>query len=370
MHLYTGSTTPFSGTTVILLNDMGERISLNWRILAATFFSAVLVVGAYLLARGVESPSLAQASTETALLQAIATKDSDSDGLPDWEEMLYGTDPNTTDTFQLGMTDGAAVAKGLIVPKAIADIQIATSSQATNSDIDYAASGLAAPTEGSLTDAFSKNFFTLYVAAKQANNGNDLSDAEIQNVANEALRSLTSSIASAQDFKSTSALRVSGSGTDALRAFAANAEIMFVKNSANATTSELVYLQSVVENNDATALVHLVSIAKAYRDSAAGLSALPVPGELAASDLALVNALMRVSEIISDFARVNTDPLTAILALQQYVPAAQSLGKAFIAIGETYAAAGITFPDGTPGANLLKVIADMKARQQAASDTL
>ena len=91
-------------------------------------FSTVLVVGVYMFARSVESPSLAQASTEAALLQAIAAKDSDGDGLSDWEEQLYGTSPTTTDTFKLGMTDGEAVARGLVVPKAIADIPIATSS--------------------------------------------------------------------------------------------------------------------------------------------------------------------------------------------------------------------------------------------------
>lgn len=332
---------------------MGERILPHWRVLAATLFSAVLVVGAYILARGVESPSLAQASTETALLQAIATKDSDNDGLPDWEEALYGTDPRVTDSFHLGMTDGEAVAKGLIVPKAIADIQAAPSGGATNSNIDYAANGLAAPTEGSLTDAFSKNFFSLYVAAKQANGGADLTDAQMQNVEKQALDALMTSVAPAPDFKSLRDLTISNGGADALKAFAVDAEAIFLKNSTTATMSELVYLQYAVDNNDEVALAHLAAIAKAYRNGAAGLSALTVPRELAAQDLALVNALMRMSEVINDFAHVNGDPLTAMLALQQYLPAAQALGKAFADIGDTYAAAGVTLPAGTPGALFL-----------------
>ncbi|MFA6519285.1 MAG: hypothetical protein WCT41_00440 [Candidatus Paceibacterota bacterium] len=332
---------------------MGERILPHWRVLAATLFSAVLVVGAYILARGIESPSLAQASTETALLQAIASKDSDSDGLPDWEEALYGADPHATDTFHLGMTDGEAVAKGLIVPKAIADIQTVTSTGATSSNIDYAANGVAAPTEGSLTDAFSKNFFSLYVAAKQANGGADLTDAQIQDVENQALKALTTSVAPAPDFKSLRDLTISGGGAEALKAFAVDAEAIFLKNSTTATTSELVYLQYAVDNNDTVALTHLAAIAKAYRNGAAGLSALTVPRELAAQNLALVNALMRISEVINDFAHVNADPLTAMLALQQYLPASQALGKAFADIGDMYAAAGVTLPAGTPGALFL-----------------
>jgi len=62
---------------------MRGEIFKHRNIIAATLFSVVLIVGAYMFARGIESPQVAQASTETALLQAIASKDSDSDGLPD-----------------------------------------------------------------------------------------------------------------------------------------------------------------------------------------------------------------------------------------------------------------------------------------------
>ncbi len=338
------------------------RILKNWRVLGATLFAIVIVVGAYLLARGVESPQVAQASAETALLQAIATKDADGDGLPDWEEALYGTDPNITDTFHLGMTDGEAVAKGLIVPKAIADIPLATSSP---SSFPTDGSLPPPPAEGSLTDVFSKNFFTLYIAAKQAKGGADLSSTDIQNLQEQALTALTTSIASAPDFKSASNLTFSTPGADALNTFAASAEAVFKKNQADATVNELSYLTAAVENNDATALPHLASIAKADRDSAVGLAMLPVPAELAADDLMLINALMRLSEIISDFSRVDTDPLATMLALQQYPQATQDLGQAFTNIGNDYATAGVVLPAGTPGAAFVNLIKNVTVGQPA-----
>ena len=55
------------------MNTMGQILR-NWRVLVATLFSVVLIVGSFMLARGIESPSHAQATTETALLRAIATK--------------------------------------------------------------------------------------------------------------------------------------------------------------------------------------------------------------------------------------------------------------------------------------------------------
>lgn len=329
--------------------------------LVAALFSAVIVVGAYLLARGVESPDIAQASTESALLQAIATKDSDGDGLPDWEETLYGADPRTADTFHLGMTDGEAVAKGLLVPKAIADIPVATSSPAA-ADQD----GLPPPpAEGTLTAAFAKSFFTLYLAAKQANGGEDLSESEMKNVSNQALGSLSSVVTTAPNFKSEKDVKVSGSGSDALKAFAVSAEAVLLKNTSNATKTPLGYLKSILEDNDTTAISHLASIAKMYRGSAAGLAALPVPTELATDNLALVNALMRMSEVTNDFTKADTDPLTTILALQQYVGVAQQLGAAFMNIGKVYAVADISLPNGAPGASFANLAADVIASENA-----
>lgn len=349
-------------TAILLMHTMGQILQ-NWRVLVATLFAAVLVVGSFLFARGIESPSLAQASTESELLQAIAKKDSDGDGLPDWEEVLYGTDPRITDTFNLGMTDSEAVARGLIVPKAIADIRVATSSPVT-----FDSDGLPPPpAAGTLTGAFTQNFLALYLAAKQANGGADLSEADMQTIANETIKSISSIVTIAPDYKSAKDLTVSGSGTDAFIAFAASAEAVLLKNKADATKSEILYLKDALEKNDATAFPHIISIAKGYRDSAVGLATLPVPTALASDNLLLINSMMRLSGIISDFARVNDDPLAAIIALEQYPQAVQSLAMAFLNIGDLYAATGISLSAGEPGAafvNLMKKITD----KQAAAD--
>ncbi len=341
----------------------------TWRVIGATLFSAALVVGAYVVARGVEAPPVAEASTETALLQAIATKDSNGDGLPDWEKTLYGIPANstTTDYFHLGMTDGQAVAQGLIVPKAIADIP-ATASSSPSIAVSVADSSLPPPpASGTITAAFAKNFFMLYLAAKQANGGAPLSQTDMSNVSQEALNQLAQSIMPAPDFKSMRNITVTGSGTDALKTFAASAEAVFLKNTSDATTSEINYLQYAVQNNDdAAALEHIASIAKAYRDTAAGLAALPVPQELAAADLSLINALARMSGILSDFTRVNADPLATILALNQYPQAVLALSTAFLQVGQTYATEGVTLPANTPGASFVNLISSISTSPKAA----
>ncbi|MFA6278622.1 MAG: thrombospondin type 3 repeat-containing protein [Candidatus Paceibacterota bacterium] len=322
------------------------RILENWRVPAAGLFAVVLIIGAYIFARGIGSPPAAEASAETALLKAIAAKDSDNDGLPDWEEVLYGTDPHNPDSNHLGMTDGDAVAKGLIVPKAIANMPTATSTLAADSS--------------TRTEAFAKDFFTLYLAAKQSNGGVDLSTDQTNALADQAINQLLLTSTQASSAKSMSDLKVSGTGPDALRAFAIVAEAVFKKNMDTTITNEMQALQDAVQNNDTDALSQLTSAAQIYRNYAAGLAALTVPQELAADNLMLINAMLLRSEVDDNFASVNTDPLAAMLAIQQFGQTESDFWNAFSNIGATYASAGVTLPTGTPGASFVNVIANAR----------
>lgn len=336
---------------------MGQILS-NWRILGASFLSVAFIVGAYMLARGVESPALAQASTESELLQAIAKKDSDGDGLSDWEESLYGTNPRVTDSFNLGITDGEAVAKGLIVPKAIAELPpVAASPTVLDED------GLPpAPREGTLTDAFTRNFLEIYAAAKQVKGGAELSNEERQRIATEAINSLSSLVTAAPDYKSARGISVSGTGPDALNVFAGEVEAVFSKNTAyEATETEVVYLKDALEHGNTAAFTYIALLAKSYRDTAVGLAMLTVPLELRDAYLLLINSLMRESQIANDLMTVNTDPLTAIVALEQYPEVVQSLRTAVANIGNKYATAGISLPPGVPGAAFVKFAMDIAA---------
>ena len=342
---------------------MAGRFRENWRVPAAMFFSAALISGAYALASGFGSPRVAQASTETALLQQIAARDSTGDGLPDWQKSLYGIPltATTTDYFHLGMTDGQAVAQGLIVPKAIADVP------ASSTPSDAAATfGLTAPAEGSLTDTFSKTFFSLYLQAKSANGGVELTADEANTVAQEALDQLAQ-VVPTNDFKTASDIKVSGTGNDALRAFAESAEAVVKKNQTNATMSEIDYFQSAVQGSDTSALNHLAALSSAYQAMAIGLATLPAPQELAAVDLVIVNQTMRLSEIDNDFARVTSDPLTAMLALEQYPQTELAAEQAFTTLAGIYAASGVVLPSGTPGASFVNLIANIGARQRASA---
>lgn len=341
-------------------------IARNWRVLTATVGAVVLVGGSYWLSHSVGTPPVAQASEESAVLQAIATKDSNGDGLPDWEKTLYGIPINatTTDYFHLGMTDGQAVAKGLIVPKAVADLPSATST-ATGASVATDSSLPPAPAQGTLTNAFAQTFLTLYLAAKQQNGGANLTQAQVQSIAQQAMTQFASSISAAPDFKTLQDLTTVPSTATALRAFATAAGTVFETNTANASTSEVAYLRQAVQDpaNDAVPLARIASIAKLYRQAAVGLAALPAPASIAPYDLAVINALVRLSGILSDFTKVDTDPMAAMLAIQQYPTTVQQLGNGLIGINQVYTTSGITFSANDPGSTFINIIPDIAASQ-------
>lgn len=342
---------------------MRADIFKHWPISVAILFSVGLVGGVYLFVRDAGAPMMAEASTETELLRAIASKDDDADGLPNWSEGLYGTDPDAADTFHLGVTDGEAVAKGLIVPKAVTDIPVTTYAPDESAIVDPSLPP--APAAGTLTATFAQNFFTLFMAAREANGGADLTESQMNDVANQSIQMLTSSIKPAAEYKTMSDLNIVGSGASAMLAFAVSAEAVLLKNTNDATMTDINYLKSAVMDGNKSAYEHIVSIAKSYRGSAAGLAALPIPKELASDALLLINTLMRMSQIDIDFTKAETDPLIAILAIQQYQTVATALGKAFIHFGTVYADAGISLPSGAPGALFVNMVADIE-REQAA----
>ncbi len=328
---------------------MGQILR-NRYIFAALGFSVLLIAGAYVLAQGLVTPPVAQASTETALLEQVANKDSTGDGLPDWQKVLYGIplDATTTDYFHLGMDDGAAVAKGLIVPVANTNALNAPTTPTSSATVG----GVPAPTQGSLTDTFSKNFFALYLSAEQANGGSLTAD-QINAIADQALGQLESSVAPAPDFKTAVDIKVSGSGPEALKAYAANAEAIISTYDQPLPENQLQYLQDYLTNSDPSALANLAKISTFYQDVATGLAAIPVPQELATKHLALVNSLARVGWEIGDFSRVNTDPLAAMIALDQHPQTVIDMAREFNDIEQQFASEGVTLPAGSPGAQFV-----------------
>jgi Bacterial TSP3 repeat len=97
--------------------------------------------------KGTSEPSL---TTEGKATQQAFEKDSDNDGLKDWEEALYGTDPKNPDTRGHGLGDLKEIER----ERASSTSAIGVSAKATSTI--------------TATDRFSRELFTKYLEAKRA----------------------------------------------------------------------------------------------------------------------------------------------------------------------------------------------------------
>lgn len=322
------------------------------RILGASLLAVLMIGGTYLSTGknpffGMTRIAGAQSSEE--LLREYAAKDSDTDGLPDWQESLYGTDPLNPESFKPGTKDGEAVAQGLIEPK------VAVRADDEPADIASIPGVTAAPS--SLTDRFAQTLLKQYLTNRGEN---PPSSAEIVAFVEAGISDLSAENASPARF-ALADVTVSGeTGTAALTAYAARVEAAFAQNTVSADRNELSYFSDALKD-DAGALNRIKSVSGAYADIANALIAIPVPSEARQAHLAIANALMHMSDTSGDMAALKTDPLRALMGIGLYEKYADELIAAFTNLNGVFAARQVAIPEGNPGYYIVKTAGDAAA---------
>lgn len=76
-----------------------------------------------------------------------------------------------------------------------------------------------------------------------------------------------------------------------------------------------------------------------------------------------------MGQVVQDFTKADSDPLAAILALQQYPTIVTAFGTTFKTIDELYATKGIVIPDGQPGAYFVNMVSTVAKKVTTASST-
>lgn len=318
--------------------------------------SSVLAVGCMVVAVLISGPlpfhlfGTANATSTHDLLVQYAAKDTDADGLPDWEEVLYGTDPNNAHTVEADVLDGEAVSKGLVKPK----FASATSTPIKVEDLPGTTAG-----ENTVTDQFARALFGQYLA--QAGNTPPTPE-QIASFVEKAVADLERSQQSADTFTA-GQVKVSGAGSDALVTYAASIETVFAKNASSPEKSEVEYLADAVQKNDTAALTQVRKIGATYTTLAKGYVAESVPREAAVPHLAVANALARIGTDITDFGAMDKDPLRAYLGLARYQEDVPKLVAALTALHAVYQSEQVVVPEGTTGAFFYKLLVTSAAQK-------
>jgi len=305
-------------------------------IVVASLIAAGLILTAVLFS-GPLPFHLSRANAESThdLLVSYAAKDSDSDGLPDWEEALYGTDPNNPHSVSPNVTDGEAVAQGLVKP------QFAT---ATTTPVDTKSLPGVDAGPQTLTDQFARQLFGQYLA--QHANGQPTPE-EIATFVEQGVANLQSNNA-VPDTYTTSNARPSGSGPDALISYATSIDGV-LSGAPQFPQSELDYFSDAVERGQTAELKQVRQIGASYSNMAKAYIALPVPKEALVPHTAVANAFARLGADITDMSTISTDPLRGYIGLAAYQNDAPRLITALAALDRVFEAENVHIADGTAG---------------------
>lgn len=280
------------------------------------------------------------------LLAAYAKQDADADGLPDWQESLYGTDPKNPHSVDATLTDGEAVAQGLVKPK--------FESQTPPEEVDPETLPGEAPAPQSVTDTFARAFLEQYL---QSTGGQPMAELEQRAFVTFLMGDLSEKVAATLVSKYT-ITSVSQSQNVSVLTYVDNVERMLAAYRIPPDAANFLLLsQAYIEHGDQAARAKLLLQAQMYENLTAASLRLSVPPSLASAHLQMLRSFDTLGRMIRTVAAYEEDPLPVLGALSLYTPAGYdslTAMRAMVAAAKAHGGA-----DGEkPGTTLLYTIGE------------
>lgn len=222
------------------------------------------------------------------LVRDLVVKDSNTNGIPDWEETLWGLDPN-----QNGPSN-----------KVFIDEKKKTLREngAVSNDINL--------TEN---DKIARELFVLITTLQQTGNLN----ADTENKISEAIgqKVIATPI---PDVYVKGMLSIVPTNPTSIKKYYDSFKKLGLKYSNKDIGLELTFISQAVEHNDQQALYAALTVAKAYRSFGQELMKIPVPTSLANTQLDLANNYEKTAKTIEEMQNLLVDQLTGMRAVVNY----------------------------------------------------
>lgn len=258
----------------------------------------------------------------------VKETDRDKDGLFDWEETLWHTDPQKTDSDGDGTKDSDEVTQNRDPAKAGPNDEL---SRADVSGSGSASAGTAATTSLTVTQTVSREMFASYLTLKQSGQLNEenqqkLIDAIVEDTQK---RVAPPSISITQ-------LHIEGSGAAAMKAYSEKLKAVMLPLATAQKQNEFVLLQGTLLAADSTAASDFATMIARYKQLADAMKTMTVPAEAAQLHLELINGILAVTDQYEALSVMRTDPIRAYAAARTITEtqaridtAAQALGALF-----------------------------------------
>ncbi len=227
-------------------------------------------------------------------LEEFATKDTDVDGVPDWEEALWGTDPKNKDTKDSGVGD-----KAYIESRKLA-LNQSGGTNATDVKLNE-------------TDIFARDFLTAILSLKQQGQLNsttvsNLSETVLKNAAVKTVLPDLFSANSLIEYKDSSMANIAKYHSDISK---------ILKKYKDSVGNELQTMAVVVDSEGQSGLDELKATSTNYDSLAQELLKIKIPKDAVSLHLDLVNSAKNTSIAISNMSQLYENPLLGLIGVGQ-----------------------------------------------------
>lgn len=249
--------------------------------------------------------------------QESLSKDTDTDGLKDWEEVLWGTNPKKPDTDGDGTQDNDEILVKRDPTKAgpndaLTDISTLTARSSNNTDTSS--------TEENITQSIASKFGAAYFKQKLSTQGNNIDPQQFTTAAfNEITNSIKTGISQApQDHYTASDFATSAdNSSESIRAYI-NALGTIIESTQFPKKNELEIAQNALTSDNFDGLGELTQFSIGYKTLAENMLGMKVPTSMLDTHYAMANSFWRLSTIVHDMAQLHEDPIKGMVAMNQY----------------------------------------------------
>jgi hypothetical protein len=224
----------------------------------------------------------------SATLSDIVSHDSNGNGIPDWEERLWGLDPTVL------YTDGKSNAEIIKEKKEALGVTDPTASTPTNQ-----------------TDIIAQKLFSISTALSQNPN---IDDATLQSVANQLGSSVNVSVVS--NTYSLKSIHLVATSTASLTKY--NATLTSILSKYDLSQNDISIIVNAVETGDYSQLPQLTPIGASYTALAKELSLIPVPIGVAQYHLDIINSFAGINASFSYLSQMEDNGTEALVGVALY----------------------------------------------------
>jgi hypothetical protein len=250
-----------------------------------------LVFGIYKITTYIRNHS-SKKSLTPLVIKDIVQKDSNANGIPDWEETLWSLDPTK---------DGPS------------NKEFIEAKQATLAAQNKEAGLPDASDPATENEALAREFFAVIMSLEQTGNLDESSMAAVSEAIGKKI--VTEPIA---DLYRKETVKVTEDDPlETIKYYTAYLNLN-IKYKDRDMGNELSFIATALEKNDPQALAAVKTIATAYRSFAKDLIKISVPSPFVAIHLSMANNYEKTAQSIEDFTKILSEPLVGMKALINY----------------------------------------------------